>query len=256
MYRVRALDWTPWGRNDESKLTDSVWLSVAHFGSLGLHVSELVWLCMLGDGGRILCVSLKHREENTIGNEWDARMELGRAKRERKKKKMKNSWGCQEEQRLFLNHHEMKYNCSVEFILHPLYTLHPPETVQPASFLLLCPPSVFILYRVKRLVSWSSPPLCRNSQCEESKDWLFLQDILSRESFPEGGCATDLATPAVPTASRTGYTSCTASIQDLATPAVPTASSRKRFHLEKGVIHMFIVKDKELVIIIAFKFKI
>jgi len=64
MYRVRASDWTPWGRNDESKLTDSVWLSVAHFGSLGVHVSELVWLCMLGDGGRILCVSLKHREEN------------------------------------------------------------------------------------------------------------------------------------------------------------------------------------------------
>ena len=79
---------------------------------------------------------------------------------------------------------------------------------------------------------------------------------MSRESFPEGGCATDLATPAVPTASRTGYTSCTNSIQDPATPAVPTASSRKRFHLEKGVIHMFIVKDKELVIIIAFKFKI
>ena len=56
---------------------------------------------------------------------------------------------------------------------------------------------------------------------------------MSRESFPEGGCATDMATP-----------------------AVPTASNRKRFHLEKGVIHMFIVKDKELVIIIAFKFKI
>ena len=146
---------------------------------------------------------------------------------------MKNSRGCQEEQRLFLNYHEMKYNCSVEFILHPLYTLHPPETVQPASFLLLCPPSVFILYRVKRLVSWPSPPLCRNSQCEESKDCLFLQDILSRESFPEGGCATDLATP-----------------------AVPAASSRKRFHLERGVIHTFIVKDKELIIIMAFKFKI
>lgn len=56
---------------------------------------------------------------------------------------------------------------------------------------------------------------------------------MSRESFPEGGRA---AGPA--------------------TSPVPPASSRKRFHLERGVIHMFIVKDKELVIIIAFKSKI
>lgn len=151
MYRAEASDWTPWGRKDESKLTDSVWLSVAHFGSLGVHVSKLVWLCMLGDGGRILCMSLKHRGENTSGSEWDARMELGRAKRERKRKK--ELARMPERTGIILNYHEIKYNCSVESILHPLYTLHPPETVQPASFLLLCPPSVFILFRKSQEVS-------------------------------------------------------------------------------------------------------
>lgn len=148
MYRVRASDWTPWGRNDESKLTNSVWLSVAHFGSLGVHVSELVRLCMLGDGGRILCVSRKH--------EWKwVRCKDGTRKSQKgtKGKKKKSSRGCQKEQRFFLNYHEMKYNCSVEFILHLLNTLHPPEIVQPASFLFLCPPSVFILYKKSQEVS-------------------------------------------------------------------------------------------------------
>lgn len=41
----------------------------------------------------------------------------------------------------------MKYVCSVELILCQLHTVHPPEIVQPVSFFLLCPPSVFILYR-------------------------------------------------------------------------------------------------------------